>query len=820
MKHARNNWRPLPEELTAPERELAERLRELKDAAGITLAELGVETHYTRSSWHRWLNGERLVTRAALTGLAEALGAEPRPLLVLLERAEVSRTDGPLSIEVVPSPAATGAASPPIAQLPPDTLDFSGRDKEVANLLAALSARDAGPGRVPVCAVTGGGGLGKTALAVHVAHQAAHEYPDGQFYLDLRGADPAPRDPAEVLVSLLTALGVPVGELPADLDGRAARFRTAVSGLRILILLDNALDAAQVKPLIPAASGCAVLVTSRGKLSGLAGAYRLTPELLPEPDARALLESLIGAERAGLEAGAFDSILTGCGGLPLALRIAGARVADRPSWSLAGFAARLADRRRRLDELSVDDLAVRACFELSYACLPAAAASPRRSGDVAKVFRFAGLIPAVAFGVDEVAAVLGDDAGTQPGEALEHLVNVHLLADDGDGRYVFHDLVRSFAARLFEETESPAERTRALRRLTGWYARATDAAAAAIDGAPSSLQGAEPEAGAPAAPRFAGRAAATAWFARHLEALSGAIDAADACARPVLGARIAVMTMSYVFVDMTVNWQDWLERALGSVQRHAGADDGELLPAEAWLYNRLGVCHGMWERNELCAGKLERALALHRECADRGGEITALHNLANVYALLGEHDKVLEWVDLALRADAEYPGTKGTLDREALVHGATADSLRTNGRYMEAIEHYELAIKRHPPNSHALVLSMCNLGDCYRGLGLYPEAVAAIERSVKLAMTIGDRFLEGDGFEVLARVHGEFDRPGLARECWNRARVIFEELDFTPGLKRIHDGLAELDARPGSEQAASTSHADGSSSSLSKFSSS
>jgi tetratricopeptide (TPR) repeat protein len=807
-------WSPLPEGLSPPARALAERLRALKDDNGLSLAELGSRTHYARASWERWLNGKRLITRPALTGLAEALGADPAPLLALLDQAMAVARDPeagcapPAAPMPSPAPAAPAAqvvpASPaPIAQLPADIADFAGRVSECHQLLEALSTVPGGPGRVPVAAVVGGGGLGKTTLAVHVAHRAARDFPDGQLYIDMRGVDPAARKPEDVLAFFLHAFGVPAGDLPADPDERAALFRTVLSGRRVLIVLDNARDPAQIRPLIPAAPGCAVLLTSRGKLSGLAGAFRLDLDLLPASDALRLLEHIVGADRIAREPAAVASILDSCSGLPLALRIAGARLADRRSWSLEWFATRLADQRRRVDELAVSDLAVRACFDLSHTYLLSQAAPPghAHAADAARVFRIAALVPAAAFDADEVRALVGDPdvrmpdgadsdpssgvADAEVADALEHLVNIHLITDHGDGRYAFHDLVQSYALRLLEESETKAERDRALRRLIGWYAAGVEAAAMEIDGAPRRLLRSQPEPGTPAAPRFPDKDAARVWCSRHVEALSGAIDAAGTCGRPDLAARIAVHAMSYVHAAMTVDWRDWLERALRGL--HGSADR----ESEAWVRHRLGICHGMWLRPEDCVAELERALVLHRESGDVIGEMVALQNLTSGHALLGS-EKALEYGRLALERFEEYGKHDQMWRHVPRVHIGMADCYLYLLRYESAVEHYRCAINLLPADDRNLAICLNNLGDAYRGLGRFEEAVASVENSLSVATAIRDRFLEGDGLHTLGRVFDHFGRSDRARESWRRSLAIFEELGFAPGIEQVRQSMAGL----------------------------
>jgi DNA-binding SARP family transcriptional activator/tetratricopeptide (TPR) repeat protein len=695
-------------------------------------------------------------------------------------------------VEKTGGPAAPAPGPEPLTLLPADVADFCGRERETEEVLRALSGGFGAPGRVPVAVIVGGGGLGKTALAVHAAHHAARDFPDGQLFVDLRGAGSAPRDPGDVLAFFLGALGVPPGELPPDVDERASRFRAVLGGRRLLLVLDNARDPAQVRPLLPATAGCAVLVTSRGKLSGLAGAHRLDLNLLTSPDARDLLEHIVGGARTGSEPAAVASILDSCAGLPLALRIAGARLAERPSRSLVWFAQRLADRRRRLDELSVSDLAVRASFDLSYAQLPdsVATAGGGLGADLARVFRIAALTPAAGFDAAEVTALLGNGYQVTDVEAaLEALVNVHLIADHGDNRYAFHDLVRSYALRLLEESDAADERDAALRRLFCWYALGLEAVTVAADGKPPSVILGELEPGTPPTPAFPDRQAALAWCARHTEALSGAIDLAGAAGRPDLAGFIAANAMAYVLADMTVDWRDWLERAL---RAQRGRDDRVI---EAWLRHRLGICHGLWERYEECVGELEHALALHRECGDHVGVALVLSNLSNGYALTAQFDKALECGRLALAYLERHPELDVRQDREARIHISMADAHLKLEDYDAAVRHYLRASELLPPVHRDRVISLNNLGDTYRALGRFRQAVACVVDAVHLATVLGERYLQADSQHTLGRVFAHFDRPGSARRWWERSLATFREIDFALGVERVLANLSELEHR-------------------------
>ncbi|WP_150173275.1 ATP-binding protein [Streptomyces venezuelae] len=307
-----------------------------------------------------------------------------------------------------------------------------------------------------VATLTGLGGVGKTALAVHVAHALRDEFPDGQLYVDLRGADAAPGvDSGSALTGFLRALGVPESAVPDGLDQQTALYRSLLAGRRVLVFLDNARDTAQVRPLLPGAPGCAVLVTSRSRTITLPGARLVDVETMDERQALGLLDAMLGAERVAAERDAARELVAVCGGLPLAVRIAAARLASRPGRPMADLVARLRDERRRLDELRVADLGVEATFRLGYEAL---------EPELARAFRMVSLCYMPSFCRGAAGALLG--VGEEEAEqAVERLVDAGLMELHGEDRYRFHDLVRLFARRQCELRESAAERAAARLRF-------------------------------------------------------------------------------------------------------------------------------------------------------------------------------------------------------------------------------------------------------------------------------------------------------------------------------------------------------------------
>ncbi|WP_411133212.1 AfsR/SARP family transcriptional regulator [Streptomyces sp. C10] len=343
---------------------------------------------------------------------------------------------------------------PPVpAQLPPDIADFAGRAEAVAHLAPAL--RGAAGARAPVVATLSGlGGVGKTALAVHVAHSVRAHFPDGQLYVDLQGSGLAPEDSSAVLTHFLRALGVAERAVPDGLAQKAALYRSLLADREVLVLLDNARDSAQVRPLLPGAPGCAVLVTSRARTLALPGADRVDVEVMAEGEALGLLGAIVGAERVAAEPTAARELVAVCDGLPLAVRIAAARLASRPGRDMAGLVARLSEERR-LDELRVGDLGVEATFRVGYEAL---------GPGLAHAFRALSLCGMPSFCRGAAAALL-DTTDDEAEEAVETLVDAGLVELHGEDRYRYHDLVGLFARRLGERHDSPCERAAAQHRF-------------------------------------------------------------------------------------------------------------------------------------------------------------------------------------------------------------------------------------------------------------------------------------------------------------------------------------------------------------------
>lgn len=399
--------------------------------------------------------------RRARQQMIDDLGIEPSEQLRQLQQAILAE-DPSLQAQIIQ--ASAELASPAVPRLlPSDVADFTGRAEQVKQLCGLMTrpaAREGGA--VPVAVIAGEGGAGKTTIAVHAAHMLTGQFPDGLLFADLHAAARHPVPPEQVLERFLRALGVPGPQLPASLDERAETYRNLLAGRQTLVVLDDAGEESQVVPLLPGTGPAAVMVTSRSRLAGLPGAQHIAVGMLDSGKAIQLLGLIAGTQRVQREPQAAAAVAAHCGHLPLALRIAGARLSARPHWSIEQLAGRLADETRRLDELRYGDLHVRASISLSYEGV---------SADARRLLRLLGILEVSAFS-SWVAAPLLDMPYDQASDLLDDLVSAHLVeaggsGPDGSGQYRCHDLIRAFARERLAAEDSAASRQAALERVLG-----------------------------------------------------------------------------------------------------------------------------------------------------------------------------------------------------------------------------------------------------------------------------------------------------------------------------------------------------------------
>jgi tetratricopeptide (TPR) repeat protein len=804
-----NEWSEVPEGLNAAARELVGELRAGKEAAGLSLARLGALTHYSRSSWERWLNGKRLVTEEALAGFARATGADGARLARLLAEAEAggcgdaegdggpSGGAGPESAGRAASAAPSRARAPVLAQLPASVADFTGRRAQVEAMLGALLSE--GPpereraGETPVVVVSGGGGVGKTTLAVHVAHRAAARYPDGALHADLRGTDPDPRDPADVLAGWLRELGEDPQALPGELEERAARFRSLLRDRTLLVLLDNAQDAAQIRPLIPAAGRSAVIVTSRARLGHLPASCRLELEPMMYHEALSLLEKVAGAERLAREPQATGVVLDACAGLPLALRICAARLETRPAWSVRTLADRIAGEHRRLDELSVGDLALRTSFDMSYAQLAedaAAAAEPDRLLSPARAFRLLGLAAVPDLGLPAAAALLGSDL-EQAERALETLVNVYLLESPAPGRYRFHDLLRIYAGEKAQLEPRPAG-AEALRRLGDWYVYAAFQAVSALDVTrpPEQALGALP----PGLPEigFEDAAAALAWLDAERGNLGALARLADlhGLHRIVIG--LAAVTTPYH--HLRGRWTELGELSEIALRNARASGDRT---GQARALGALGWARFHAHEPGAALEVLGRALSVYEELGSATGQSSTLDRMSTVANAAGDRAAALAYQERSVERLREVGDERVLV--AATVNLALTYALLGRAEAFFALCEKLLPQARRGGYGFAVAPLLEASGEMHLEAGRVPEALAALAESVEVFAGIGNRPGLADAEEHLGEAQLAAGDREQALGSWQRALAIFEVCD-APRAESVRARIREAEVGGGARR--------------------
>jgi tetratricopeptide (TPR) repeat protein len=614
-----------------------------------------------------------------------------------------------------------GSDPPALPELPPDVADFTGRDELTARLTDILTPPARGSRRaVPVVAISGKGGVGKTALAVHVAHRVARHFPDGQLYVDLRGVEDQVLDPADVLAGFLRELGVEGGDVPESLDDRTRMYRTRVGTRRLLVFLDNALDENQVRHLIPGASSCAVLITSRSRLSGLPGSHAESLDVMEPRQALELLAKVIGADRLAEDEEAANRIVRLCGFLPLALRVAAARLASRPAWRLDWFAARLGDERNRLNMLKVGDLEVRASLALSY---------NSRSDREKQAFRMLGLIKAATFPAWNLAVLTETDL-LDAEETAERLVDAELLEVSGIDsvglvRYRFHDLLRDYAReRLAAEESNDAQRT-ALRRMVNAYVAMAREASAVLQ--PGALQTSVTD-GDPIMGEIV-RGNPRSWFASERAAL--VLLVSQAAESQLWNETWQLAEPLTAMFNWRADWRDWEETHLVALEaaNHVGSTLGQ-----AVVRNNLGL--------------------LYRE--------------------LGRFDEAIELLTAAVTAFHEL----GDEHREALARRNLADAYRYKGRLDEAISSFgsSLEVFERYSDRRSVASALCGMADALRGLSRWEDSESRFARSLALYRQLGDREEEARAKVMLAMVHRDRWRNAAAEALLREGLAAFAEL--------------------------------------------
>jgi DNA-binding SARP family transcriptional activator/DNA-binding XRE family transcriptional regulator len=685
--------------------------------------------------------------------LADELGVDPGDTLrdayadVLRDRPR--RGHG---TEFAPLPT---QARPP-AQLPFDVPDFTGRGAELARLLARCGTADrAAP---PVVVVSAAGGTGKTTLAVHLGHRLRESYPDGQLFAELRGASRSPVAPIDVLRGFLAALGVV--RLPDRLDAASAMFRSLLADRRMLIVLDDAADAAQVRSLLPADAGCAVLITSRRSLADLVGADHLELPRMTSAECAELFGRIAGLERVTAERVATHRVCAACAGHPLAIRIAAARLAVNPRWTVRYLADLLSAPGRRIDELRVGDLAVRGSFRLSYDHL---------SASEARAFRMLGLWPGSDVSATMVAAML-DGTPAEAEQILESLADLRLIEHAPRDHYQMHDLIREYAAELAAD-DGVAVADAALDRVVG-FAAATAQRAQHWLGRMSGPIDPQVVVVCDRALAFANHGAARAWLDAEVANLGALVDRAPP--------NVATMRRERTILALALSYFERRRAGFRAAEDYgrsaaalAEASGDALLTARS--LSAIGECLVRQHRHDEAAPVLDDALARFRALRDGSAEAAVLGNMAALHAQEGRFDRAEELFrrshDLFAAAgrrasQAQALANLGTL---AGMRGELTESCRLLGE--------ALAIAREVGESEIEINALINLGCALRELGELDEALKHLERCVSRSRADGARTTEGKALAELATVYQALgDRPQVMR-CHQESLAIFREIN-------------------------------------------
>jgi DNA-binding SARP family transcriptional activator len=753
--------------------------------------------------------------------LVSELGLEPGPEMQLLHQRVLARDRELLTSP--PSAAAAQAAGRDRQvprQLPAPVAGFTGRHVELAELAGLLTStrRAATAPTALITAIGGTAGVGKTALAVHWAHQVAGSFPDGQLYVNLRGYDPAqPITAVDALARFLRDLGVPGPDIPAEEEGRAARYRSLLAGRRLLVLLDNAGSAEQVRPLLPGTDGCAAVVTSRDALAGLVardGARRLDLDLLPLADAISLLRALIGG-RVDAEPEEAAALAACCCRLPLALRVAAELAVARPTVTLASLAAELADQQHRLDLLEAGGdprTAVRAVFSWSMRHL---------DPGTARGFRLLGLHPGPDLDAYVAAALTGTSL-QHAGELLDQLTRAHLIQTAGPGRHAMHDLLRDYAREL-ADYDGDDERRAALTRLFDYYLHA---AAAAMDTLYPAEQHVRPTVTSPGigvAPPLTRPDTARAWLDAELPCLVAAVVHAATQGWPRHAIDLPATLYRYLesgghlSESLTINGHahsaaqqtgniaaearalaylataelrqgryqhaaSHLKQAL-AFSRQARDRDGE-----ARALANLGVLTFWQGRYQQAAGYYEQALTLSREAGNRTGEATTLTNLAGAQVRLGQLEQAHSHLQHALFLSRET----GQQDGEAYALLNLADVSLRQGRYEQAAPYLKqgLALCRDTGDRVGEASALTLLGELDLRQGRHDDADRLLQEALGLARDTGARTAETDALSLLGEVSLAAGHHGQARIHHAAALALASQADDMYLQARAHDGLA------------------------------
>lgn len=758
--------------------------------------------------------------RAVSTLLAEELGADPSTSLRELH-VRILRADPTLDPAPVPPPPTIARVAVPVPhQLPLPIADFTDRDEELSGLRATLTAHPASGVGPRIATITGAGGVGKTTLAVRLAHQVIAEFPDGQLFVDLRGAGQRPVTADEALGGFLLALGLTGSAIPRHSEERAALYRSMLAERRMLIVLDNATDDGQIRPLLPGAAGCGVVVTSRARLTGAAGTLPVELEVFSDGAAMRFLGQAIGATRVTAEPEAAVSLVQLCGGLPLALRIVAARLVAKPHWRLADMGNRMRADRGPLHELTHGDLDVRSSLALSYTGLTPAAQ---------RLMRRIGLLDSPDIPTWTAAALSDVDLG-QAEELLEQLVDARLMEPRGPGRlrhrYHCHDLIHAYARERALAEESPEDRLAALTRAFGGWLSLAEQAQYWRWGAEIPLHGTAIRWWPAGWSEYVGYDTPLACLADERTALSSVIEQAADLGLDELCWELAWACVS--LYESRGGFDEWLHacgqaltacekagnvrgmaamlRTLADRCTHLYANDdarwlaeesARLFAAEgdeigtALAHQGLAIIDVRTGHPARALAVFTRTLALFQEVGARTMQVDALCGMAHAHVEL--HDYAAAEASLALAGAIvdELGGTRG----HAQMLSAIGELSLRRGDYARAQQAFErfLLLTRRTGHPYGEAIALVGLGEALAAQRTTQRAEDSLLRAKVMARNVGDRLLEGRALLGLGGLDITRNRTSAAATNLNQSAAIFEQLQATRWHRRATDALNTLE---------------------------
>ena len=734
------------------------------------------------------------VHRTVRTRLADELGVQPGPELQAALQRVLGHTRTPGAVtpsrgarpaepgedaEGVSEPDAVATIRP--AQLPVDLPAFTGRRSELARVQELLPGSDASTPTVVISAIGGMAGVGKTTLAVHWAHSVADRFPDGQLYVNLRGFHPSGSimSAAEVIRSFLDAFGVPGQRIPAGLDAQAALYRSLLADRRVLIVLDNARDTEHVRPLLPGAPGCLVVVTSRSQLYGLVageGAHSLTLDVLTETEAREFLSRRLGAERIADEPDAVTEIITLCGRLPLALAVVSARAVVNPAFPLASIAAELSDSEDSLDAFAGEAPAAdaRSAFSWSYQLLSPAAA---------RVFRLFALHPGPDCSLAAVASLAGQRVG-QVRPVMGELARAHLISEALPGRYGCHELLRAYAAELARTQDTAQELEAARRRLLDHYLHSAHAADSLLMPSRDRVQ-LRPHTAGVTVPRLPDRAAAAEWLETNRSAVLAAIEQDARHGGGEHSWQLA--SVLELHLDRGGRWPEQLDVQTTAVEAAQRLGD---IPGQAFAHLALGFVSGRLGRPDEADAHLSRALELFGETGDLAGRSRTLRRLAFLANGRGRHEDALDHYAEA----SALCRAAGRRNDEAGIANEVGWTYILMGKYEDALTECGLAVSAHREtgdrNGEAAALD--SLGYAHHHLNDHERALDCYEQALRLYREIRDRYLEADTLVHIGDTHRAAHQDTRAALAWREALGILDEIGH-PDAEQVRHRLNGLD---------------------------